>query len=43
MYISLGRGGSGCHGDMSKKPRSKIRIFDLTLSNVCTEFFYAQS
>ena len=25
MYISLRWGGGGCHGDMSTKPRSKVR------------------
>ena len=25
MYISLRRGGGGCHGDMSTKPRSKVK------------------
>ena len=38
MYISLRWGGGG---DMS--PRSKVRTFDLPLSTVCTEFFYAYS
>ena len=36
MYISLSWGGGG---DMSTKPRSKVRTFDLPLSNVCTKFF----
>ena len=44
MAISLrwgggGGGGGGCHDDMSTKQRSKVRTFDLPLSNVCTEFF----
>ena len=44
MYISSRwGGGGGCHGDMSTKPRPKVMTFDIPLSNICTEFFYAKS